>query len=74
MGIKGNEVDKAAKEAIDIPVVTTIRLRLPYTDYYLAIRRARNSMAKRVGKIVVANKALKIWKKPTTVVGNMTLG
>ena len=32
MGIKGNkEVDKAAKEAIDVPGVTTTGL--PYTDY-----------------------------------------
>ena len=33
MGIKGNEeTDKAAKEAIDMPGVTTTRL--PYTNYY----------------------------------------
>ena len=42
MGIKGNkEKDKAAKEAIDIPGLITTRLS--YTDYYLTIRRARNS-------------------------------
>ena len=42
IGIKGNEeADKAAKQAIDMPGMTTTRL--PYTDYYLTIRRARNS-------------------------------
>ena len=42
IGVKGNEeADKAAKQAIDIPGITTTRL--PYTDYYLIIRRARNS-------------------------------
>ena len=41
-GIKGNEeADKAAKEATDMPGVITTRL--PYTDYYQTIRRARNS-------------------------------
>ena len=40
--IKGNEeVDKAAKLAIDIPEMATTRLL--YTNYYLIIRRARNS-------------------------------
>ena len=39
---KGNEeTDKAAKQAIDIPGMTTTRL--PYTDYNLTIRRAKNS-------------------------------
>ena len=38
--IKGNEeADKAAKQAIDIPGMTTTRL--PHTDYYLTIRRAK---------------------------------
>ena len=42
IGVKGNEeTNKAAKQAIDIPRMTTIRL--PYSDYYLTIRRARNS-------------------------------
>ena len=42
MRIKGNkEADKAAKEAVDMPGVT--KTRLPYTDYYLIINRARNS-------------------------------
>ena len=42
MGIKGKtRADKAAKEAIDMPGVTTNIL--PYTDYYLTIRRERNS-------------------------------
>ena len=40
--IKGNEeADKAAKQAIDIPGMTTTRLL--HTDYYLTIRRAINS-------------------------------
>ena len=38
-GIKGNE--EAAKQAIDMPEMTTTRL--PYTYYYLTIRRSRNS-------------------------------
>ena len=42
IGVKGNEkADKAAKQAIDIPGMTTTSL--PYTDYYQTIRRARNS-------------------------------
>ena len=42
MGIRGNEeADKSAKEATDMPGV--ISNRLPYTDYYQTIRRARNS-------------------------------
>ena len=41
IGIKGNEeADKAAKEAIDMPGMTT---RLPYINYYLTIKRVRNS-------------------------------
>ena len=39
--IKNEEADKATKQAIDMPRVTTTRI--PYTDYYLTIRRARNS-------------------------------
>ena len=36
-GIKGNEkADRAAKQAIDIPEMTT---RLPYTEYFLTIRK-----------------------------------
>ena len=47
IGIKGNEeADKAAKQAIDRPEVTTTIL--PYTDYYLTIRRAKNSKWQRV--------------------------
>ena len=38
---ENEEADKAAKQAIDIPEMTTIRL--PYTYYYPSIRRARNS-------------------------------
>ena len=42
IGIKGNEeTDKVAKQAIDMPGMTTTRLF--YTDYYLMIRKARNS-------------------------------
>ena len=45
-GIKGNEeADKAAKQAIDLQGMTTTRL--PYTDYYLTIRRAINSKQQR---------------------------
>ena len=41
MGIKRNEeADKIAKEAIDMPGMTTKRLY--YTDYYLNIRNSRN--------------------------------
>ena len=35
------KTDKLAKEAIDLPGMTT--RRLPYTDYYPTIRRVRNS-------------------------------
>ena len=42
IGFKGNEkADRAAKQAIDMPEMT--KRRQPYTDYYLTIRRARNS-------------------------------
>ena len=42
VGVKGNEeADKAAKQAIDMPGVTTTRL--PYIDYYVTIWRAKNS-------------------------------
>ena len=37
IGVKGNE---EAKQAIDIPGMTTTRLL--YSDYYLTIRRAKN--------------------------------
>ena len=41
MGIKGNkEADKTAKYTIGMPGVITTRL--PYTDYYLTNRRAKN--------------------------------
>ena len=40
-GIKGSEADKAVKQTTDMPGMTA--KRLPYTDYYLIIRRARNS-------------------------------
>ena len=39
--IKGNEeANQAAKRAMDMSRMSTTRL--PYTDYYLTIRRARN--------------------------------
>ena len=42
MSIKENEkADKAAKQAINMLRMTTTRL--PHTDYYMTIRRARNS-------------------------------
>ena len=42
IGVKRNEqADKATKQAIEIPGMTT--MRLPYSDYYQTIRRARNS-------------------------------
>ena len=41
-GVKGNkEAEKAAKQAINLQGMATTKL--PYTDYYLTIRRARNS-------------------------------
>ena len=43
IGIKGNEeVEKAAKQAIDMLGMTTIT-RLTHTDYFLFIRRAKNT-------------------------------
>ena len=45
---KNGEADKAAKEAIDKPGMITTRLH--YTDYYLAIKRARNTVENGVGK------------------------
>ena len=42
IGITRNkEADRAAKQAINMPGITTTKL--PHTDYYLTIRRARNS-------------------------------
>ena len=38
---RNEEADKAAKQAIDMPGITTTRL--PFTDYYLIIRRTRTS-------------------------------
>ena len=76
MGIKGNEeVDKAAKQAIDIPGMTTTRL--PYTDFYLTIRKARNSgNGKGSGKTALVSytiliHTLKNGKVHTIAVGNM---
>ena len=42
MGIKSKKAaDKAAKEAIGMPGITTIEL--PYTDYYPTIRKTSHS-------------------------------
>ena len=77
MEIKGNEeADKTAKEAIYMPGVTTIVL--PYTDYYLTIRKAKNSEWQSEWKIVITNytalsQALKSGRVPKTVVCNMRL-
>ena len=58
--IKRNEqADKAAKQSIDMPGITTRRLL--YTDHQ---EYKKLQMAKRVGKY---------WSAPTTVVGNMRL-
>ena len=77
IGIKGNEEpDKVAKQAIDLPGMTTSKL--PYTDYYLTIRRAKNCEWQKSGKIVVtnytiSNQVLQSGRGLTTVVGNMRL-
>ena len=72
IGIKGNnEVDKAAKNAIDMPGMTTTTLS--YTHYYLTIRRARNFKWQVEANYTTSNHALKSGKVPTTVVGNMRL-
>ena len=74
MGIKGNEkADKAAKQAIDIPDMTTTRL--PYTDYYLPSGGLGTPKGKGYWKIVVAsytklNHTSKNGKVLTTAVGN----
>ena len=45
IGIKRNEeADKVAKQALNMPGMTTTRL--PHTDYYLTIRRVRKGMGK----------------------------
>ena len=50
IGIKGNEeTDKAEKQATNMPEMTMTRL--PHTEYYSTIRRARNSrLVKGMGK------------------------
>ena len=58
--IKGNEeADKAAKQAINMPEITTTRL--PHTDYCPNIRKAKG-----MGKILVSyttlNHASMIWR------------
>ena len=47
IGIKGNEANKAAKQAINLPGITPTRL--PYTEYYFMIRNSKGS-----GKITLA--------------------
>ena len=68
--------DKAAKQEIDMPGMT--KTRLPHTEYYLTIRRARNSEWQRgwdnnTSKLHTLNHALKNKKVPTTAVGNTRL-
>ena len=71
IGIKRNkEADGAAKQVIHMPKMTTTRL--PYTDYYLTILRARNSKwqrewENRTNKLHYASKN---WKVHTITVGN----
>ena len=72
--LKGNkEADRAAKEAMDMPGMTTTRL--PYT-WSSGGREAPNG--KENGKVVIAhyttsNLTLKSKRVSTTVVGNMRL-
>ena len=71
--INGNE---AEKEAIDMPGMITTRL--PCTDYYLTIRRARNSKWQREwencsNKLHYMKPINEEWESATTVVGNMRL-
>ena len=47
------EVDKAVKQAIDMPEMTTTRLS--NTGYYFTIRRARTPNGKGSRKIVLVN-------------------
>ena len=75
--IKENEeANKGAKQVIDRTGMTTTKL--PYTDYYLTIRRARNSEWQRewensTSKLHYTNHAQKSGKVPTTAIGNMRL-
>ena len=70
--IRGNEeADKSAKQAIDMPRITTTRLS--HIDYYLTIRRSRNSrVEKGIGNSTL-NYTLKNGKVPTITVGNTRL-
>ena len=76
IGVKGNEeANKAAKQAIDIPGMTTTRL--PYTDYYLTIRRARKSEWQRYWESIncrlhYIKHILKNEKVQTIAVGNLS--
>ena len=72
--IKGNEeTGKAAKQVIDMPGIATIRL--PYTDYYLTIRKTRNSKWQRewensISKLHYIKSRFKEWGSAHTVVFN----
>ena len=72
--IKENEEsNKAAKQAIDMPGVTTTKL--PHTDYYLTMWRARNSewqgeWEKNTTRYTTLNHPSKNGKVPTTAVSN----
>ena len=63
---EGNEVEnKASKQAIDMLGMT--KARLPYTDYILTIRRARNSKWQRewennTSKVHYIKPHIKEWK------------
>ena len=65
---------KAEKQVIDMPGMTTTRL--PYIDYYLTIRRARNSKWQREWKNstnkqqYILKHTLKNGKVHTIAVGN----
>ena len=68
------EANKAANQAIDIPGIT--RTRLPYTDYYLTIRKARNSEWQRewiniTSKLHYIKPRIEERKVHTVAVGNM---
>ena len=73
IGIKGNkEADKAAKQTIDLSWMTAIRL--PHTDYYLILRRARNTEWQRECENNTSKLHYNAWKNgkvPTIAVGNM---
>ena len=75
MEVKGNEeTEKAAKQATDMPGITTTRLF--HTDYYLTIRRARNSKwqmewENSTIKLYYIKPRIEEWIVPTMTVVNM---